>query len=354
MSEKKKILVVASSQGVYGGIEVFATTLAEHLNEQPNWEVVLAFKLVKGFQWQPNLIKYFESSPINPHFIERGSAQLLKLIKQSHLVHLQNLSPDVVLLSKLFRKPTVATIHNWRRNSRSLHSLLWSFSQRLVSAQTFNSKFVRKTWTQGAESSFSRVIPTVSQAPLAAPATRNRKGFCFVSRWVANKGLEELIQAYANAKLNPDKWPLILMGDGLLKQKISQQLATINAPGIQVLGHVSNSIKHEIISKSKWIVVPPNTKEDMGLTPIEGRRLKTPAIASDDGGIPESAGPSALIFPAGDVDALCQRLIDASRMPEREYLERAETAFSSLSSYIQPLSVYTDLYTRLLSHEHCR
>lgn len=354
MVKKRKVLVVASSQGVYGGIEVFATTLAEFLNEQPNWEVVLAFKLVKGFQWQPNLIEYFEDSPISPCFIERGSFQLFKLIKESDLVHLQNLSPDVVFLSKLLRKPTVATIHNWRRNKRSLHTFLWSFSKSLVSALTFNSKFVRKTWTEEAESSFSRVIPTVSQLAQTAPDEKQRKGFCFVSRWVANKGLEELIQAYSNAKLDPDIWPLILMGDGPLKEKISQQIATMNNPGIHVLGHVSNSVKHETISRSKWIVVPPNTKEDMGLTPIEGRRLKTPVIASDDGGVPESAGPGAIIFPAGDVDALTKSLIEASRMSEAEYLKRAEEAYSSLSTYIQPLSVYTDLYSRLLSHEHCR
>ena len=354
MSERRKILVVASSQGVYGGIEVFATTLAEFLKEQSNWEVDLAFKLVKGFQWQSSLTEYFDESSIKPHFIERGSAQLFKLIQCADLVHLQNLSPDVVFLSKLLNKPTVATIHNWRRNTRSIHSLLWSISKKLVSAQTFNSKFVRRTWTEEPESFYSRVIPTVSQQAQENHEVVQRKGFCFVSRWIAKKGLEELIEAYAAANLDPEVWPLFLMGDGPLREKVTKQIAALGNPGIQVMGHVSNSVKHATIAQSRWIVVPPNTKEDMGLTPIEGRQLKTPAIASDDGGVPESAGPSALIFPAGNVDALRNSLIEASEMSESDYTERAEIAYSSLSDYLKPLSVYKDIYSRLLHNENSR
>jgi glycosyltransferase involved in cell wall biosynthesis len=86
----------------------------------------------------------------------------------------------------------------------------------------------------------------------------------------------------------------------------------------------------------------------MGLTPIEARSVGVPAIVTRDGGLPEAAGPSALLCAPGDVASLAGALERAAGMAEAEYRERAAAAKSSLAAYLRPLSDYVAIYERLV------
>jgi glycosyltransferase involved in cell wall biosynthesis len=96
-----------------------------------------------------------------------------------------------------------------------------------------------------------------------------------------------------------------------------------------------------------WLVAPANTKEDMGLTPIEARSVGVPAIVTRDGGLPESGGPAALLCAPGDVRDLAMQLELAASMPDSEYRERSALARDSLRSYLRPMSDYVAIYERL-------
>ncbi len=71
------------------------------------------------------------------------------------------------------------------------------------------------------------------------------------------------------------------------------------------------------------MVVPPNTKEDFGLTAVEARNLGVPCIITRDGGLPEAGGRQALICEPNDPRALAELLQQAAAMSETEYAERA-------------------------------
>ena len=60
-----------------------------------------------------------------------------------------------------------------------------------------------------------------------------------------------------------------------------------NCPGLSV------NLRHHT-REAKWMVTPPHTQEDLGLTPLEARSVGVPCIASTDGGVKETAGPHAL------------------------------------------------------------
>ena len=77
------------------------------------------------------------------------------------------------------------------------------------------------------------------------------------------------------------------------------------------------------MKNARWVVVPPNTREDFGLTAIEARHLGVPCIITRDGGLPEAGGRQALICEPGDVAGLAKLLEQAAQMSEAEYAERA-------------------------------
>ena len=117
---------------------------------------------------------------------------------------------------------------------------------------------------------------------------------------------------------------------------------------VHLLGYLSEEEKYNEIRKSKWLVTPPHTAEDLGLTPIEARSQGTPSIITKDGGLPESAGPSAIACTPGSIRSLTQALEFATHLSENEYAQRSQQAFESLSDYLYPLSFYKKLYSTLI------
>jgi glycosyltransferase involved in cell wall biosynthesis len=348
MRHTRRILVVGSTQGVYGGIEVFMLALGEFLAQQPGLSCRVVFKLVKGYTYENSLRELIAQSPLGAVVLERGDRRLFRHLHWADVIHLQNFPPDVIYPSLLMGKALVSTQHNWKRSALNLHQLLWNLSKPLLDFITYNSAFVARTWepAKGRNKRY-RVIPTLSRLPDLQPDFETtRHGFCFISRWIGGKGVELLIQAYARAALDPIQHPLRLMGGGPLLEPIREQLRKEPIPGIEILGRVSEEQKFEVIGSSRWMVTPPECFEDMGLTPIEGRLLGVPTIASRIGGIPESAGPCALFFTSGDAEGLAERLRQAAEMDESTYQFHCRGCHDSLKAYLQPLEVYPQLYSR--------
>ena len=172
-----------------------------------------------------------------------------------------------------------------------------------------------------------------------------RKGFIFVARWIPNKGLETLIEAYGRARLDRKQWPLMLLGDGPLHTSIKAKIRDETIEGIDIRGHVSEEERNDAVRHARWLVAPPNTKEDLGATPIEARHVAVPCIITRDGGLPEAGGRHALICEPANVEELKALLEKAARMEFGEYERLCEATHKELLEYLSPLSVYLD---------HCR
>ena len=110
-----KLLLVSPCQGAYGGIEAFVLAVAAAVRKEPDFEVRVCFKKTKHFARQPSLKTMLQNQPVE--FCERADKDLASAIRWADVVHLQNASPDVVALAKLFRKRLVLTIHNYCRVS---------------------------------------------------------------------------------------------------------------------------------------------------------------------------------------------------------------------------------------------
>jgi glycosyltransferase involved in cell wall biosynthesis len=289
-------------------------------------------------------------------FVESASRALAGAIKWADIVHLQNASPDVIALAKFFRKPIVLTIHNYMQRGWSLHRFLWRIGARRANARWYNSDFVWKTWEGNRRRRSSRKVPTVSKLPEGWAPPEQRRGFVFVGRWIANKGIETLVDAYAQADLDRAAWPLLLIGDGPLRPAIEARIR--NYPGvlghIRIAGFVDDATKAQHIQEARWIVVPPNTNEDFGLTAIEARSLGVPCIITRDGGLPEAGGRQALVCEPNDPASLAKLLEQAAKMSENEYAERAQRTREELNDELESMNFYPRAYRQILAQGSTR
>ena len=344
-----RILLSAPTFGVYGGIEVFVMTLAEWLQRNTAHEVRVCFKVVAGRAVTPQLEQRCAELGLSHTFVGRGTLDLLAQLRWADLVHSNTCSPDIALLAKAAGKPLVLTIHNWFRGRRGIRNRIWYLCNRLADWRTYNSRFVLRTWEPDGQRARSELIPTVSHLPTTVAPFVERRGFFFIARLIENKGLDVLLKAYETADLDHAAWPLSIAGEGPLRPWAQQYVAARGLTTVQLPGFLAEAEKARQIAAAKWLVAPANTKEDMGLTPIEARSVAVPSIVTRDGGLPEAAGEGALLCEPGSVGELARALEIAAHMPAQEYEQRATACRESLGSYLKPLSVYPRIYASVLA-----
>lgn len=341
-----KLLIVSPCQGAYGGIEAFVLAVASAVRKEPDFEVRVCFKKTRDFARQPSLKTMLQNEPIE--FCQRADRDLVNAIRWADIVHLQNASPDVVLLARLFGKRLVLTIHNHMSRDLDLHRILWRLGARFAHERWYNSQFVWDTWEGSRKRTGSRKVATTSKLPEGWTPPSERVGFAFIGRWIANKGIDTLLEAYAEAKLSRDKWPLLLMGEGPLRSLIEYAIQKRGMTGIRLLGFVDEETKAREMKNARWMVVPPNTNEDFGLTAVEARNLGVPCIITRDGGLPEAAGGQALVCEPANPAGLARLLEQAAEMSETEYAERARRTREELGADLEPITFYASAYRRLL------
>jgi len=342
-----KILVALPTHGTYGGMEIFALALAEWLQRHGEYTVRVCFKLVGGNSFAKDLEDQCKEMDISYVVRQKRSLGIFRDLLWCDLLHLNNLSIEFSLLARVIGRPIVATVHNWNIRAGSFQGWAWKLAHSLAAFRTYNSEFVRRTWVSGDDLTRDVCIPTVSRLTGSSVPAADRRGFFFISRWIENKGLDVLIEAYARARIDKDAWPLKIAGDGPIRDAIMDRIRCSNSNGISILGRISDELKLFEMGHAKWVVCVPNTREDLGLTPIEARHLGVPVIASVDGGVPESAGPSAIFVPPGDSVALSRALELAAQMSDADYLRRCEDTAQDLNYYLRPLSVYAEIYRGL-------
>jgi glycosyltransferase involved in cell wall biosynthesis len=142
-----------------------------------------------------------------------------------------------------------------------------------------------------------------------------------------------------------------LMGDGALRATIESEIARRGIYNVRTTGFVDETTKTLRMKNARWVVVPPNTNEDFGLTAVEARRLGVPCIITHDGGLPEAGGRQALMCEPGDARALANLLEQAAKMSEAEYAERADRTRQELTDELEPIDFYARAYREILRGE---
>ena len=342
-----RVAIVSPTFGGFGGLEAFVLAIAGGLPVTRELEVRLVFKRAAGCAVKPEFSAALAPLGARVQFVDRGSAALRRAIAWADVVHAQNASPDVVALTCLLRRKLLVNVINHRQPGRSLHQRLWDFCLRRADRRFYISDFVRRTWEGAAVWENSEVVFPLCELADGPLPPAQRRGFVFAARWIANKGLDTLVDAYALADLDPVAWPLVLIGDGPLRPEMERRVAGSGRRGVTMPGFVTQEVKAAAIRAARWMVVPPNTREDFGLTAIEARHLGVPCIITRDGGVPEAAGEEALACAPGDVAGLAACLRAAAAMGEGEYAARAQRTRETLLPRLAGPEFYARAYREL-------
>ncbi len=348
--------MLAPCLGKFGGIETFCLTLIEDLIHK-GASVRLLRKKVAGFQDDGSIQKNEneirsswtkeESKRFTSQFVSPRDAVIKTAIQESDLVHLHNPMVEGTWYAKKFSKPCVMTIYNWRRAGIHPRLLAWRWAVSQADRRWYISEFVWDSWEKKRRHASAR-LPVVSRMPQGETAPDARKGFLFIGRWVPNKGIRILLEAYARLKADPHEWPLTMVGDGTLRKEVLHKIQDQRIQGVQLPGFVNESERHRYTRYAKWMVTPPHTQEDLGLTPLEARSVGVPCIASTDGGVQETAGPHALFCKSGDIDSLVLCMRKAIQMEDSQYQELSRLAKVDLEQYVRPLNEYANEYLSLI------
>ena len=134
----------------------------------------------------------------------------------------------------------------------------------------------------------------------------------FVGRLASNKGLVELLRAFAELARDDPAAHLVLVGeDGGMRATLEARARGLGLESrVRFLGHVADEGVLASAYRDARFTVLPSEYEAFGLVLLESLAQGTPVVASRVGGIPEviEDDRTGLLVPPGDVPALAAAL----------------------------------------------
>jgi glycosyltransferase involved in cell wall biosynthesis len=203
----------------------------------------------------------------------------------------------------------------------------------------------------------SRIYNPLSAGELLAARSRahERQGVLYLGRMSPEKGVDDLLQAFAAVHSeHPSSW-LDICGDGDPERVARCAHALGIADAVRLHGWVTGDRKREVLHGAGIYVLPSYT-EGMPMAVLEAMAAGLPVVATPVGGVPEVVRPGldGYIVPAGDTaglaDVLARLLADGDerkRMGEQGR-ERVAAEFMPTEVLSQVEALYRDLGWRPL------
>ena len=133
--------------------------------------------------------------------------------------------------------------------------------------------------------------------------------FAYVGRFVPEKGISVFLQSISLLKKEGLDFRVKLVGDGPLRaeiEKIVQLEAT--ADRVEITGFLKGDALSQALENVSAVVMPSVWEETAGLAAIEQMMRGRLVIASEIGGLAEIVSTTGLLSPAGDAEALAERM----------------------------------------------
>jgi glycosyltransferase involved in cell wall biosynthesis len=149
--------------------------------------------------------------------------------------------------------------------------------------------------------------------PFAKSLGLNDPFLLFVGRLASNKGLVELVGAFAALRRVYPGAQLVLVGeDGGMGDTVRRRAAELDvAKAVHLTGFIQDERRLASAFSEARMLVLPSEYEAFGLVLLEALAHGTPVVASRVGGIPEfiPEGKAGILVPPLDVAALGQALL---------------------------------------------
>lgn len=150
-------------------------------------------------------------------------------------------------------------------------------------------------------------MPVDTTTFLAEPTTREPGRFLFVGRLNAQKGVADLLEAFAWC---PGDTTLDIVGEGEDRESLRARAQTLGLGArVRWLGQLDRSELPALYRRAQAVVMP-SVHEGLGLVAVEAQLSRTPVIAYRSGGLPDVVDSSwgGILVPALDTRALADAM----------------------------------------------
>lgn len=252
------------------------------------------------------------------YFVESCSIlAILKKHKIDHLhVHFGTNPAEVAMLTRLLGGPTYSfTVHGPEEFDKPLALKLSEkikYSAFVVAISSFGKSQLCR-WIPYSEWPKVHVVHCGLDASFYgvkdAPIPSLNRIVC-VGRLCEQKGQLLLVDAVAKLIKAGISIELVLGGDGEMRSQIEDRIRAhgINK-NVRITGWISSEQVRDEIQQAKCLVLP-SFAEGLPVVIMESMALKRPVLTTYIAGIPELVQDQkhGFLFPAGDVDALCESI----------------------------------------------
>jgi len=143
------------------------------------------------------------------------------------------------------------------------------------------------------------------------PNLRKTKELMFVGRMVSDKGIDVLIEAYAELRKRGINPSLTLAGQGPEEPAIRRRVHELGLEdSVTFAGGVKDEELNELLNTHKIMVVPTREGEGFGVVALEGIACGCVVVGSTCGGLPEAIGACGQTFSSGNSAELAGVLQD--------------------------------------------
>lgn len=134
----------------------------------------------------------------------------------------------------------------------------------------------------------------------------------YFGRLFPEKGVEDLLAAFALIKQDHPDTLLVIGGHGISSDDLQYAVQVQNIPDVIFTGSVSNSEKRALMQLSHLGVIPTkpilNFVETLCISALEYQAAGVPLVTTRVGGVPEAAGSHSLYSEHGSPDDLAEKI----------------------------------------------
>jgi glycosyltransferase involved in cell wall biosynthesis len=187
--------------------------------------------------------------------------------------------------------------------------------------------------------------------PRDVPGGLPNEFFLYFGRLDGEKGLPTLFEALART----DGVPLVVCGDGPLREMLEGQVDSRLAGRVSFTGHLPKPLLDGVIRRSRAVVMPSEWPENAPFSVLEAMGWGVPVIVSNMGGLPELADlGGCLVFEAGNAGELSARITElwADEEHAQAIGRLGRDAVLTKLTEERHVTGLLGIYDRVLSEEH--
>jgi glycogen synthase len=232
-----------------------------------------------------------------------GAAQLMAAVRAADVVLHNSISLRLAWPLLLLRRPWVVAHHMWlpRRGAGVMAARIKRAALGLAHNVAVSEPVARDLAVP------CTVIPNPYDSHLfrRLPGIERERDIAFVGRLVSDKGVPVLLQALHMLRGRGHEPTLSIVGSGPDEPALRAQVDALGLHGqVQFAGRVTGEALVRLLHAHRTVVVPSVWEEPFGLVALEAQACGCTPVVAASGGLPEAAGPAAVVFPKGDATAL--------------------------------------------------